>query len=229
MKPVATQPARLILATVVLVAVLVVGQALAAVSAPLGGVASTGRLIGQTGFAYLGGLRTFAAAVLWARLEPLFHGYYDARQLKELDEFLPTMRLVQTLDPQFEQAYYNAAWILARRGNTDEAFTVAREGVANNPSSGLLRANYVGLLLLDNTPTHLEEALANAEFGLSSKARWASFDDQFEGYAVFRTVYAIRGDQAQVDRINAVLDKMAADGVVAGQDDDGDRFEAEGQ
>jgi len=119
-KPAATQPVRIILAAAALVAVLVAGQALAAISAPAGGVASTGRLIGQTGFAYLGGLRTFAAAVLWARLEPLFHGYYDDRQVKELDEFLPTMRLVQTLDPQFEQAYYNAAWILARRGKTDD-------------------------------------------------------------------------------------------------------------
>ena len=219
----------MILAMVVLVAVLVAGQALAVVSAPTGGVASTGRLIGQTGFAYLGGLRTFAAAVLWARLEPLFHGYYDVEQVRELDEFLPTMRLVQTLDPQFEQAYYNASWILARRGNMDEAFTVAREGIANNPSSGLLRANYVELLLLEKTPAHLDEALANAVFGLSSKARWANFDDQFEGYAVFRTVYALRGDQPQVDRINAVLDKMSADGVVSGQDDNLDHGEPEGQ
>jgi len=219
----------MILAAVMLATVLIAGQALAAVSAPSGGVASTGRLIGQTGFAYLGGLRTFAAAVLWARLEPLFHGYYDSGQVKELDEFLPTMRLVQTLDPQFEQAYYNAAWILARRGNMDEALTIAREGIANNPSSGLLRANYVELLLLDDTSTHLDEALANAVFGLSSDARWANYDDQFEGYAVFRTVYALRGDQPQVDRINAVLDKMDADGVVSVQDEDHDHGEPEGQ
>lgn len=220
---------RMLLAVIVLVAILITGQALAAVSAPAGGVASTGRLIGQTGFAYLGGLRTFAAAVLWARLEPLFHGYYEGGQVKELDEFLPTMRLVQTLDPQFEQAYYNAAWILARRGNIDEALSIAREGIASNPSSGLLRANYVELLILDDKAAHLDEARTNALFGLSADASWANVDDQFEGYAVFRTVFALKGDQPMVDKINAALDRMSADGAVSVQDDDHDLGEPEGQ
>jgi len=93
----------------------------------------------------------------------------------------------------------------------------------------LLRANYVELLILDDPSSNLDEALTNAEFGLSSKARWANFNDQFEGYAVFRTVYLLRGDTTQVDRINAVLDRMSADGVVSDQAEDHDLGEPEGQ
>ncbi len=176
--------------------------------------------MGQTGFAYLGGLRTFTAAILWARLEPLFHGYYGGKSIKELKEFLPTMRLVQALDPQFEQSYYNAAWIVAQRGDMEEALAIAREGVKNNPNSGLLRANYVQLLILDDKVSNLDEAYENAVFGLSPEAQWANIDDQFEGYAIFRTVFTLRGDDATADKINGVLERMRADGAQPGQDDD---------
>ena len=203
-----------------LILVLIAGQALAAVSAPAGGVAATGRVMGATGFAYLGGLRTFTAAILWTRLEPLFHGYYGGKHVKELKEFLPTMRLVQTLDPQFEQAYYNAAWIVAQRGNMEEALAIAREGVKNNPNSGLLRANYVQLLIIDDKVANLDEAYENAVFGLSSKAQWATIDDQFEGYAIFRTVFTLRGDDSTADKINEVLERMRLDGAQPGQDDE---------
>lgn len=205
------------LATALAVA-LIAGQALAVASAPAGGVAPTGRVIGQTGFAYLGGLRTFTAAVLWTRLEPLYDGFYQGRQVKDLQEFLPTMRLVQTLDPQFEQVYYNAAWILARRGRVDEGLTIARDGIANNPDSGLLRANYIELLLLDDKTAHLDEAYGHAVFGIGPKARWANSNDQFEGYGIFRTVFSLTGDQATVDRINAFQAQLSAQGAGPGQD-----------
>ena len=86
-----------------LVAVILGGQALAGIAAPAGAAASTGRVLGQTGFAYIGGLRTFAAAVLWNRLDPLFHVYNTDQPIEKRPEFLPTVRMVQMLDPQFEQ------------------------------------------------------------------------------------------------------------------------------
>lgn len=208
------------LVAVALVIVLLAGQALAAASAPAGSVASAGRVIGQTGFAYLGGLRTFAAAVLWNRLEPIFHGYYDGRDLSQLPEFLPTMRLVQTLDPQFEQVYYNAAWFLYRRGKMDEALRIAREGIVNNPRSGILHANYVQLLLIDDKVGNLETAYKSAAIGVGSDALWMSADDQFEGYGIFRTVYKLKGDQAMVDRINEVQAILRTQGAQPGRDED---------
>ena len=221
MKPTVALSVRRVAVVVGLVLALFAGQALAAMSAPTGGVASTGRVIGQTGFAYLGGLRTFAAAVLWVRLEPLFHVYYEGRQIKDLKEFLPTMRLVQTLDPKFEAAYYNAAWIVARRGRMAEAFDIAKDGIANNPDSGILRANYVQLLLMDDKVGNLKEARGHAVFGVGPKARWANADDQYEGYATFRVVFELSGDQVAVDGINAILKQLQAQGAQPGQDSDG--------
>jgi len=205
---------------VALIIVLFAGQALATASAPAGGLAATGRVMGQTGFAYLGGLRTFAAAVLWNRLEPLFHGYYNGKEVSQLKEFLPTMRLVQALDPQFEQAYYNAAWIVARRGRIDDAIDIAHEGITNNPTSGILHANYVQILLMKDKGKNLEEAYKSAVIGVGPTARWATADDQYEGYAIFRTVYKLKGDAVMVGKINKVLEQLSAQGAQPGQEDD---------
>lgn len=214
-----TSPLRLVAVALALVIVLFAGQALSAASAPAGGIASTGRVMGQTGFAYLGGLRTFAAAVLWNRLEPLFHGYYAGREVSQLKEFLPTMRLVQALDPQFEQAYYNAAWIVAKRGSIEDAVAVSAEGIANNPDSGLLHANYVQILMMQDRKKNLDKAYKSAVFGIGPKARWASADDQYEGYAIFRTVFKLKGDTATVAKINAVLAQLSAKGAKPGRED----------
>lgn len=220
MKWPATPSVRVAAVALMLAVVMFAGQALATASAPAGGVASTGRVIGQTGFAYLGGLRTFAAAVLWGRLETLYDGYYEGTQVKDLNEFLPTMRLVQTLDPQLEQVYYNAAWILARRGRMSEGLKIAREGIANNPNSGLLRANYVQLLIIDDKSGNLNEAYKHAVFGIGPKARWANADDQYEGYGIFRTVFRLKGDQATVDKINALQEQLSSQGATPGLERD---------
>jgi tetratricopeptide (TPR) repeat protein len=210
---------RWVAVVVALVIVLFAGQALATASAPAGGLAATGRVMGQTGFAYLGGLRTFAAAVLWNRLEPLFHGYYNGKEVSQLKEFLPTMRLVQALDPQFEQAYYNAAWIVARRGRIDDAIDIAHEGITNNPTSGILHANYVQILLMKDKKKNLEEAYKSAVIGVGPTARWATADDQYEGYAIFRTVFKLKGDAVMVGKINKVLEQLSAQGAQPGQED----------
>jgi len=201
---------RWVALALVLTLMLFAGQSLAASTAPEGGVSSTGRIMGQTGFAYLSGLRTFAAAVLWTRLEPIYHEYYGDRELNQLDEFLPTMRLIQALDPQFEQVYYNAAWILHRRGREAEALSVAEEGVANNPTSGLLLANHVQILLAQDRIKNLDAAYKSAVTGLGPTARWANDDDKIEGYGIFRSVFVIVGDQTTVDKIDQVQAALRA-------------------
>lgn len=205
-----------LIAAALLVIVLLGGQALTSASAPPGGLASTGRVVGQTSFAYLGGLRTFAAAVLWNRLEPLFHGYYGDRSVDALVQFLPTMRLVQILDPQFEQSYYNSSFILARRDMVDEALTIAREGIKNNPRSGLLLANYAQLLLMQDKQANLPEMLRLADRGVQPDIRWANTDDQFEGYGIFRTVYNLAGNQHMVDALRNAQDILTKQGAGLG-------------
>jgi len=205
-------------AVAVLLAILIGGQALAVASAPPGGVASTGRIIGQTGFAYLGGLRTFAAAVLWNRLDPLFDGYYHDRNVDEIVMFLPTMRLVQMLDPQFEQSYYNSSFIVSRQGKMEEALDIAREGIKNNPGSGLMLANYAQLLLIQDKKGNMPELLKLAEQAIRPETRWATVDDRFEGYGIVRTVFRLAGNQQMVDAINKAQDALRQQGAGQGED-----------
>lgn len=207
-------------AVALLLVALIGGQLLAASTAPAGGIAPTGRILGQTSFAYLGGLRTFAAAVLWNRLEPLWHGYYSTRPVEEVVQFLPTMRLVQILDPQFEQAYYNAAFILARRGFTEEAFTVAREGIKNNPQSGLLLASYAQLLLMQDKKAHLPEMLGLARRGMQGDIRWATPDDKFEGLGIFSVIFELAGDTRTVKAIAVEQARLKSQGAGLGVERD---------
>ena len=105
----------MVLVAVVLLVAILGAQALAAFSAPPGADRLDGSArSARTGFEYLGGLRKFAAAALWNRLEPQFHEYGNGKSIDQRLEFLPTMRLVQMLDPQFEQAYYVSAFMLVQ-------------------------------------------------------------------------------------------------------------------
>jgi len=208
------------IAAAVLVFALLGGQALAAASAPPGGVASTGRVLGQTSFAYLGGLRTFAAAILWARLEPLFHGFYGGKNVDQLTEFLPTMWIVQALDPQFEQVYYNASFIVARQGMMDEALVIARRGLENNPSGGLMSANLIQLLLMQDKKANLAEMLKLADEGMQPDTRWTSSDDRYEGYGIFATVYELGGYQRTAQAIRAKMSVLRQQGAGLGVERD---------
>jgi hypothetical protein len=206
----------IVLAGVLLLAAIISAQALAAVSAPAGATIATSTMLGQTGFEYLGGLRKFGAAALWNRLEPQFHQYGGGKPIDQRVEFLPTIRLVQTLDPQFEQAYYVSAFMLARLGRMPQALDIAKEGIANNPESGLMRANYAQLLLMQDKVKNLPQALELAKAGTQPGTTWASLDDQFEGYGIFRTVFDLAGDKTASQRMTEAQKKLGGQGAGLG-------------
>ena len=205
---------------IVLFGIILGAQALAAASAPPGRTASTGRLLGQTGFAYLGGLRTFAAAVLWNRLEPQFHQYGQGKAVDQRLEFMPATRIVQLLDPQFQQAYYVSAWVLAKRGRFDDAIAIARDGIRNNPNAGLMRANLVQVLMLQDKKKNLPRMLEESKAGLREGMTWASLDDQYEGYGVFRAVFELAGDTVTAERLKQAQQDLANLGAAIGVDRD---------
>lgn len=183
---------RVALATAALLAVLIAAQAVAFASSPDASTAGMARAVGSTGFAYLYGLRTFAAAVLWNRVEPLYHDYYSDKPLSEQYELMPTAWIVQKLDPQFEQPYYIAAYVIAKSGDVDRGLDIAREGVENNPDSGLLRASYAQILLLmaddpAGARKQVDAALLNPD------TTWADDADRFEALAIFATVLDATG------------------------------------
>ncbi len=219
-------PARLGVILLLLVA-LVLAQNAAASLAPRGSSAQTGRLIGRAGFAYLSGIRTFAAAVLWNRLEPQFHEYYADKNLEEQTQMLPTIRLVQMLDPQFVQSYYIASWVLARRGKAGQGLDNAREGVSQNPSSGLLRSNLVQVMLLEDKVKYAAEAVAQADAGTAPGIIWADDAEKFEGYAIFAAAYHVAGltgkEKAARAVVSSLAGKTSTSGIGgAGHDHDGD-------
>jgi hypothetical protein len=203
-----------------LLAAVVGAQALAMVSAPGGTTVQTGTMLGQTGFEYLGGLRKFGAAVLWNRLDPQFHEYDVGGSIDKRIDFLPTMRLVQLLDPQFEQSYYVSAFMLARNNRMQKGLEVAREGVAKNPNAGLMRASYAQLLVMQDKVKNLPEALKQAEAGAGPGATWANVDDKFEGYGIFRNVFRLAGDTVEAARMTTEQQAMKAQGAGLGVERD---------
>ena len=205
---------------VALVIVIVAAQGLAAYSAPSQVTVSTGALLGRTGFEYLGGLRKFAAAALWNRLDPQFHEYGNGKSIDQRLDFLPTMRLVQILDPQFQQSYYVAAWMLAQIDRMPQALDIARDGIANNPQAGLMRANYAQLLLQQDKVKNLPEALKQAQAGTAPGATWATADDQFEGYGIFRTVFNLAGDKVSAQKMTEAQKALSTQGAGLGVERD---------
>lgn len=215
--------ARLIAVVVLCVVLLLSGQWAAGRTTPSPEVADAGRLIGRTGFAYLSGLRTFAAAVLWNRLDPQFHLYYSGIQLQNMQFMMPTMRMVVLLDPQFLQAYQVASYIVFQKDGHEAGLAIAREGVANNPRSGMMNANLAQLLLLTGDPANRPEALSSVAMGSSQDAYWTDPQEEYEGLAVMRSVLHVWGDPADAAAVERRLEQLRLVGADVGDHDhDGD-------
>lgn len=200
-----------------LVTVLLVSQLLAVATAPPSGISSTGRTIGRASFAYLGGLRTYAAAVLWTRLDAQYDDYIEGQGVgfKDLIYLLPTIYFVTRLDPQLVQAYYVGAYLLSDRHKWGQAIALARQGIANNPRSGLARANLVQLLIKQDKKKNLKEALAQTLVGIGPNMYYANPDDEFESLGIFRTALHLAG----LEKLNAALairqEQLAGQGAKA--------------
>lgn len=217
------RPIALWIVVALLLGVVLTGQAI--VDSTVGAsFTSTGDAVGRAGFAYVTGLRTFVAAVLWNRLEPQYHDYYDDKPLVEQTQMMPIVNLVVLLDPQFLDAYYVAPWILARRGDINEALDLAALGVENNPDSGLMRVNYAQTLW--NFGDDLPGAVEQAEIALGETMRWRDPIEQHDSYAVLSSLYRNAGYDERVTFVLAEIERLDAeigDQLPAGEHDhDGD-------
>jgi hypothetical protein len=204
-----------------LIVALLAGQA--AADAQAAGNERDTQAYGRAGFAYLTGVRTFIAATLWNRLDPIFHDYYGGVPLEDQVQLLPTIQIVIALDPQFEEAYYVAAWALARRDEVETGVDIARQGVKNNPESGLMRVNYAQILSLFTDD--IDEAVRQADTAVES-ATWRDALEQHDGYAAFGAIYRAAG---LIDRDAFIqseilrLDEELGDALPSGSHDhDGD-------
>lgn len=178
------------------------------------GSGSTQAVLGKAGFAYLGGLRTFVAALLWNRLDPQSDGYYSGQSVEQQTFMLPTLRVVTWLDPQFVQAYYIAQWITARDKHLDQSLALTREGLANNPKSGLLMATYAQLLQLF---AHDQKAAALwAERALAPGIQWRDDTEKFDSYVLIQAILKASGDTAGYEAAHAEWKRLKDEGTQPG-------------
>jgi hypothetical protein len=169
---------------------------------------ATGAALGSTGFAYLTGLRTFVAAVLWNQTEPEFHQFYNGVVIDKQLFLLPTLRVVTWLDPQFVQAYYVAQWIVARNGKHKEAFALTQEGIRANPHSGILLASYAQMLFLYSDIASAHKAALRA---LEPDVKWADALEQWQNYEVLSAVFKKAGDTANMKLVEAKRKELNAE------------------
>lgn len=189
--------------------VVLAGQTVAdriAPQAPNG--ALTGQALGRAGFAYLTGLRQFGAALLWNRLEPQMHEYYGEAGLGKMGFMLPSIKAIVTLDPQFVEGYYVAPEILIESGHLRTGLDLAKEGVENNPKSGVLLASYAELLLTRGKDP--KAALPYAERAMASDVIWRTDEEQWDSLAVLRAVFTKNGLSDKAAAAQAVMDAIDA-------------------
>lgn len=215
---------RTLLVALLLVAVLIAGQLGADRMAVSTSPVETGLTMGRATFAYLSGLRVFAAQVLWNRIEPLFHEYYEGIPLREQSYMLPTLNAVNMLDPQFQQPYYIAPWILARQDMVSSALDVARRGVDNNPNSGLLRASYAQVSAIYGEDMDL--AYEQARLAATDRMQWSDEIEKHDSYQIIRSIFRQAGDEQGAEEILVEIERLDAligdDIQAGGHDHDGD-------
>jgi hypothetical protein len=168
---------------------------------------ATGAALGSTGFAYLSGLRTFVAALLWNQMEPEFHQYYGGVTLEKQLYMLPSIRIVTWLDPQLQQAYYVGQWIVARNGKFNEALDLTREGIKANPHSGFLLTSYAELLFIHKDRAAAHQAALRA---VATDVQWADALQQWDMYSILRDVFRTVGDTASLDMVLAKMKELDA-------------------
>jgi hypothetical protein len=211
-----------VLAIVLALVLVLGGQALADVAAPdVPNGALTGQAMGRAGFAYLTGLRQFAAALLWNRLEPQMHAYYGGDiGLGKMTFMLPNIKAIVTLDPQFVEAYYVAPEILIESGQQpgvtpNEAavrlqtgLDLAREGAENNPKSGIALSSYAELLFTRGKD--LQAALPYALAALRPDVVWRTDEEQWDECAALRDIFTKADDWVRVREVLSVMDAIDA-------------------
>ena len=173
-------------------------------------VDDTAAVVGRASLSYLTGIRRYAGAILWNRIDPLLHGYYHDVPLDDQRYMLSSIAAIEWLDPAFDQPYYVGAWILARNGKVEEGLTMARAGTENVPDSGTLNMSYAQMLLVlkkDN-----KGAVEYAKLAIQPEMRWTDDLEKLNGYAAINNIFIISGEtelsrqlQPEIDRLDALV------------------------
>lgn len=185
------------------------GQAGAdALVADASGVA-TNRAIGRAASSYLSGLKTFAAAALWNRMEPVFHNYYGGVALEDQRYMLTTIAAVQALDPHAVQSFYIGSWVLAQNDRLEEGIAMAERGVEANPRAGILRVGLAQMRML--MKDDLDGAVEMAERALADDTLWTDPIEQANAYLAMRAIFESAGRHDLAASADELLLRVEAD------------------
>lgn len=218
----------LLVAIALCLALLLGGQMLTDAWAAEFGRADAGELVGGATSSYLTGIRRFAAAALWNRTDPILHNYYQGVGFDDQLYLLPTIAMVQALDPQLVQPYYIGAWMLVRNDRLEEALEMAERGVRENPDAGILYVNLAQLQYL--YADDLDAAVETGVRVLEHEMWWTDFEEKYNAYPALRALFAKAGRDDLVEAVNVELeymdieakDRLGSDPSAHEHDHDGD-------
>jgi hypothetical protein len=164
--------------------------------------------VGRASTSYLTGIRVYAAAALWNRIDPLLHGYYEDVPLKDQRYILSTIAFVEWLSPTYPQAYYVGPWILVRNGKVAEGMAMAKRGVEQAPDSGMCRLSYAQLLVVQNGD--LAGAVEQGEAALGPTIQWSDATEQLNAYAAIEHIFLDAGEAQLADLVASKIDLIDA-------------------
>ena len=204
-----------VLVAAALVFALLAGQWAVAATSPPTGVADTGRL-GKTGFAYLGGIRTFAAAALWNHLDPQFDGYYSGSLKKAVSHVAHDVHGRDSGPAVHAGVSSGVDWSSEQAIRSRESRSPVREWpTTRTPESCTpISLSYC----CSTTGANRKEALANAQEGVRPGTLWANSDEEYEGLATIRGVLNALGATDAVPAISARLDRLRAGDPASGSE-----------
>ncbi|TDB38923.1 MAG: hypothetical protein D9V44_04415 [Actinobacteria bacterium] len=167
---------------------------------------ATTAAVGRASLSYLTGIRRYAGAVLWNRVEPLLHGYYDGVPLYEQRYMLSTIAAVEWLDPTFDQPYYVGSWILSRNGKVSEGLDMARRGTERIPQSGTLHMSYAQMLFV--LKRDVKGAVEQSMLAVEPSMSWADDVEKINGYAAIEQLLRQAGETARADAVAVEIDRL---------------------
>lgn len=178
--------------------------------------------VGRAASSYLTGVRTFAAAALWNRLDPLLHNYYEGVPLEDQRYMMSTIAAVEWLDPTLDQPYYVGAWVLAANDKMRDGIAMAERGVTARPDSGLLWVNLAQVKMLFGRD--LSGAVKAAERALKPGVKWEGPAEKHDGYVILSAVFRAAGRTDLDAVVQAELTRLDAEEpeALTGQDHDHD-------
>ena len=189
----------------------VLAQSLAGLTAVGSDGTATGRALGEAGFVYLTGFRSTLAGILWKRVDEQGDQFYEGVDFATQSYMLPTVRIVTMLDPHYVEPYFVGQWVIAHQGQRRQALAMTREGLANNPDSGVLRSSMAQLLdtFFDHDPRAYQWALKT----IAPDSKWRSTEEKFAAWAVARDMFKRYGDQASYVKAVAELKALMRPGA----------------